>query len=72
MTPNAKDNLKDLIASVQSVLEGKGEENQQRAFVYHHMGNTDITHGDLKKKYREKFGHTNNFEKHVTNFMDSH
>lgn len=71
MNSNATQNLQDLIASVQSVLEGKSEEQNQRKFVFHHMGSTDISHGDLKKKYKQKFGHTNNFDNHVTSFMDS-
>lgn len=69
MNPNAKNELQDLIASVEAVLEGKGEEHQQRKFVYHHMGNTDVSHDTLKKKYKQKFGHTNNFDKHVSDYM---
>lgn len=70
MTPNAKNDLKDLIASVEAVLEGKGQEHEQRKFVFHHMQNTNISHPDLKKKYKQKFGHHDNFEKHVSDFMD--
>jgi len=72
MTPNAKDDLKDLIASVEAVLEGKGKEHEERKFVFHHMGDTNIDHTELKKKYKKKFGNTKNFEMHVTNFMDSY
>lgn len=69
MNPNAKNDLQDLIASVSAVLEGKGEEHEQRKFVFHHMDNTSVTHDQLKKKYKQKFGHTKNFDNHVSDYM---
>ena len=70
MTPNAKNDIQDLIASVEAVLEGKGKEHEERKFVFHQMGETDIDHTALKKLYKKKFGNTKNFDMHVTDFMD--
>lgn len=69
MIRDAKNDLKATIEAAAAVLEGKGEEHQQRKFVFHHMGNTDVSHDELKKKYKKKFGHTNNFDNHVSDYM---
>lgn len=56
--------------SFRKFLEESKQEDKEREFVFMHMEDTDVTHDELKKMFKKKFGNLKNFDMYVTEFMD--